>query len=64
MTAASIISFVRHHWLLVITLAGLATFAGLHIVFYIHPSDVRSTADLSARLRNGQPTVIEFYSNL
>jgi len=64
MTAASIVTFVKHHWLLVIALSGLAIFAGLHIVWYIHPSDIKSKADLNARLHNGQPTVIEFYSNL
>jgi hypothetical protein len=64
MTAASLVSFLKSNWLLVILLAALIAVVGLHLVWYIHPSDVKSMDDLNARLTRGQPTVIEFYSNL
>ncbi len=64
MTAASIVSFFRHNWLLLIMLTVLIVFVGIHLVWYIHPSDVKSIDDLNARLTRGQPTIIEFYSNL
>ena len=64
MTAASIVSFFRHNWLLLIMLTVLIAFVGIHLVWYIHPSDVKSIDDLNARLTRGQPTIIEFYSNL
>jgi uncharacterized membrane protein len=64
MTAASLVSFLRSNWLLLIVLAALIAVVGVHLVWYIRPSDVKSMDDLNARLTRGQPTVIEFYSNL
>ena len=64
MTTATLVSFFKSNWLLVILLAALIAVVGLHLVWYIHPSDVKSMGDLNDRLTRGQPTVIEFYSNL
>jgi hypothetical protein len=57
-------SFVRRHWFLLLVATGLLVFVGMHLVWYIHPSDIKSMSDLEAHLYDGQPTVIEFYSNL
>jgi hypothetical protein len=64
MTAVSLVSFLKSNWLLVILLAALIAVVGLHLVWYIRPSDVKTIDDLNARVTRGQPTVIEFYSNL
>ena len=47
--------------LVVVALAG---FVLIHIVWYIRPSDVKTMADLQARLTGGEPTIVEWYSNL
>ncbi len=64
MAALSVLSFFKSNWLLLIVLTAVIGFAGIHIVWYIHPSDVKSVEDLNTRLAAGQPTVVEFYSNL
>lgn len=47
-----------------LAIALLAAFVIVHLVWYIKPSPVASLADLQARLRNGRPTIVEFYTNL
>jgi hypothetical protein len=64
MTVASIATYVKNNWLTILLLAAIIGFVGIHIVWYTHPSDVKSVEDLNARLTDGQPTVIEFYTNL
>jgi len=59
-----LLEFVLRDKLLAIMLAGLALFVGLHIVWYIHPSDIQSADELQALVRRGEPTVVEFYTNL
>lgn len=43
---------------------GLTAFVAIHILWYIKPSDIKTSAELDRKLRDGQPTVVEFYSNL
>jgi hypothetical protein len=64
MAAVSILSFFRSNWLLLILLTAILAFVGIHIVWYIRPSDVKSVEDLNARVTSGQPVIVEFYSNL
>lgn len=64
MALASIALFVKAHWLTILLLAVIIGFVGMHIIWYIHPSDVKTMEDLNARLTSGKPTVIEFYTNL
>jgi hypothetical protein len=64
MALASVVLFIKAHWLTILLLVVIMGFVGIHILWYIHPSDVKSMEDLNARLMSGQPTVIEFYSNL
>ena len=56
-------AFVQRNWLLLLTLAVLIAFLGAHVIWYIHPSDIRSAAELQQRVSSGRP-VVEFYSNL
>lgn len=60
----SILAFVKANPLLTLLGLGLFGFVVLHVVWYIHPSDIQTTAELRARLHDGQPTVVEYYSNL
>jgi hypothetical protein len=57
-------AFVQQHALLILILIGLAGFLAIHLVWYIRPSAVASLDDLDRRLRSGQPTLIQLYSNL
>jgi hypothetical protein len=41
----------------------LGVFAAVHVIWYIHPSDLESYEELEAILTDGQPAVVEFYSN-
>ncbi|MCD4685312.1 MAG: hypothetical protein K8S97_05195 [Anaerolineae bacterium] len=65
MTLASLGRFIRRRWLLILTASVVLAFITIHIVWYIQPtSGIASTEDLHARLTDGQPTVVEFYTNL
>lgn len=55
--------FMRKNWLVMLVLGGILGFIGIHLVWYISPSDIHSMDELNARLTDGQPTVVEFYSN-
>jgi hypothetical protein len=57
-------AFVKHNPLLVLLALALLIFAGMHLVWYIRPSAIKTTAELNERLYDGQPTVVEWYSNL
>jgi hypothetical protein len=50
--------------LLTLLALGAITFVAIHLIWYIKSSQITTTADLNARLTDGQPTVVEFYSNL
>lgn len=61
----SVLSFVKGNVFLVVALTLLLGFLAVHVIWYIHPSrEVVTVADFDARLRNGTPTVVEYYSNL
>ena len=64
MSASALLSYLQHHLIFAVLLAGLAIFIGIHLIWIIHPSDVKTIEDLHARVRGGQPVVVEFYSNL
>jgi len=53
--------FVRQNALLLIV---LALIAGGYFFLRTRPSDIASMEALEASLRRGQPTLIEFYSNV
>ncbi len=54
-----VIPFFKANWSTILILAAIVGFVGIHIIWYIHPSDVKSMEELNARLTDGQPTVIE-----
>ncbi len=61
----SVLSFVKGNVFLVVALTLLLGFLAVHVIWYIPPSrEVVTVADFDARLRNGTPTVVEYYSNL
>ena len=64
MTAVSVTTFLKANWLSILVLLVIAGFVGLHIIWYIRPSNIKSMDDLNARLTDGEPMVIEFYTNL
>ena len=53
--------FVRQNVLFLIV---LALIAGVYFSLRSSPSDIASMEALEASLRRGQPTLIEFYSNV
>ena len=53
--------FVRQNALLLIV---LALIAGGYFFLRTSPSDIASMEELEANLHRGQPTLIEFYSNV
>jgi hypothetical protein len=53
--------FIRQNVLLLIV---LALIAGGYFFLHTSPSDIVSIEALEASLRRGQPTLIEFYSNV
>ena len=62
---ASVVTFARQHWLMTGLLVFLLVFVTIHVVWYIHPSEaIETIADLDRMLQDGQPTVVEFYTNL
>ncbi len=61
----SVFAFVRGNLFLVAALTLLVGFVVLHVIWYIHPTrEIATVADFDARLRDGTPTVVEYYSNL
>ncbi len=62
---SSILAFVKGNLFLLAALALLVGFVTIHVIWYIHPSrEIHTVADFDARLRDGTPTVVEYYSNL
>ena len=50
--------------LLIAGLVALTIAAVLHILWYIRPDTVETTADFTRRINRGQPVIVEFFSNL
>lgn len=48
----------------IILIMGGVLFVVIHLVWYIRPSKIKNEDELRAILKNGQPTIIELYSNL
>lgn len=48
---------------LILLIIGGIAFLAIHIIWYIKPSAIKDMAGLNAELTNGQPTVVELYSN-
>ena len=64
MTLASLATFAKQNWLTILLLAGILGFIGIHIIWYIRPSNIKTIEEYQTLLHDGQPTVVEFYSNL
>jgi hypothetical protein len=58
--AARITGLLRDNWLLLLIVGAIAV---AFLVLRTPGSSVRSVAEVDAVLANGQPTLIEFYSN-
>lgn len=56
----NLLTWVRVNWFFVLF---LATIAGAFVFFRTKPSNLEAVGGLEANLTNGQPTVLEFYSN-
>ncbi|NDJ86401.1 MAG: hypothetical protein GYB66_10975 [Chloroflexi bacterium] len=50
-------------WIIIGLVGLIIIFVAIHIIWYIRPSNIESTAALDAELTNGEPTIISFYSN-
>ena len=62
---SSILAFVKGNLFFLIALTLLVGFVAVHVIWYIHPSrEIVTAGDFDARLRDGTPTVVEYYSNL
>lgn len=61
----TLVGLLRQHWLTATLLGAVLIFLAVHAVWYIRPTrDITSIADLQARLTDGTPTIVKFYSNL
>ncbi len=56
-------TFVRQHPDLILLLVLLAILGLAHLLLDTHPTPLESPEALQARLTDGQPVVVEFYSN-
>jgi hypothetical protein len=55
-----LVRLLRDNWLLVLVVAGIAV---AFLALRTPASAIGSMAELDAVLHNGQPTLVEFYSN-
>ncbi len=51
---------IRENWLLLLVVGGIVV---AFLALRTSPSEVRSVAEVDSLLRDGQPTLVEFYSN-
>ena len=52
--------FLRENWLFLVVVGGVIT---AFLALRTPASEVESVAELDGLLQNGQPTLVEFYSN-
>ncbi len=57
---AGLVRGLRENWFFLLVIGGLL---GAFLFFRTPASDVGSVAEVDAILQNGQPTLVEFYSN-
>ena len=55
-----VVRMLRENWLFLLVVGGLV---GAFLFLRTTASDVSSLAEVDAILQNGQPTLVEFYSN-
>lgn len=58
--ATNLLAWIKLNWVLVLMLAAIA---GAFIFLRSKPSDIATSNELTAILYDGQPTILEFYSN-
>ncbi len=56
----SLVRLLRENWLLLLIVGGIIT---AFLVLRTPGSAVRSVAEVDTVLKNGQPTLVEFYTN-
>ena len=56
----NVLDWIKVNWMLVLF---LTLIAGAFIFLRSKPSDIQTAAELDGILTDGQPTVVEFYSN-
>ncbi len=61
---ATIRTFIRQHPHIALAILLLAAFILAHLLLETRPTPLASAEELNARLTDGQPTIVEFYSNL
>lgn len=60
MLGTRVARILRENWLFLLVVGGLI---GAFLFLRTTASDVSSVAEVDAILQNGQPTLVEFYSN-
>jgi hypothetical protein len=59
-TGSGLLLWIKSNWLFLLFVVGLI---GVFMFFRTKPSDIEDSAELKALLTDGQPTIVEFYSN-
>ncbi len=54
------VQIIRENWLLLLVVGGIVV---AFLALRTSPSEVRSVAEVDSLLRDGRPTLVEFYSN-
>lgn len=57
-------TFTRKHPQITLMILLLVAFILAHLLLETRPTPLASVEELNARLTDGQPTIVEFYSNL
>lgn len=59
-TESSLLMWIKSNWILLLFVIGLIS---VFMFLRTKPSNIDNAAELSAILKSGQPTILEFYSN-